>query len=122
MQGWNLKWRIKRDRHPNRQCESGGWAVASPIIAPTDLGVKPLEIWPWPPPGHTSCAWRSQKHRRNSFSSLMSRSWPPLESSTRLTNGLPGLAREFIAFNTRRHCLGLLAQALGFLTQTWAKG
>jgi hypothetical protein len=22
MQGWNLKWRIKRDRHPNRQCES----------------------------------------------------------------------------------------------------
>jgi hypothetical protein len=35
---------------------------------------------------------------------------------------LPGLAREFIAFNTRRHCLGLLAQALGFLTQTWAKG
>jgi len=35
---------------------------------------------------------------------------------------LPGLAREFIAFNTRRHCLGLLAQALGFLTQTWGKG
>jgi hypothetical protein len=35
---------------------------------------------------------------------------------------LPGLAQEFIAFNTRRHCLGLLAQALGFLTQTWAEG
>jgi hypothetical protein len=23
MHGWNLKWRIKRDRHPNRQCEPG---------------------------------------------------------------------------------------------------
>jgi hypothetical protein len=35
---------------------------------------------------------------------------------------LPGLAQESIAFNTRRHCLSLLAQALGFLTQTWAEG
>jgi hypothetical protein len=35
---------------------------------------------------------------------------------------LPGLAQKFIAFNTRRHCFGLLAQALGFLTQTWAEG
>jgi hypothetical protein len=24
MQGWNLKWRIKPDRHPNRRCESAG--------------------------------------------------------------------------------------------------
>jgi hypothetical protein len=34
---------------------------------------------------------------------------------------LPGLAQEFVAFNTGRHCLGLLAQALGFLTQTFAE-
>jgi hypothetical protein len=35
---------------------------------------------------------------------------------------LTGLAQEFIAFNTGRHCLGFFAQALGFLTQTWAEG
>jgi hypothetical protein len=35
---------------------------------------------------------------------------------------LPGLAQEFIAFNTRRHCLGLLAQAMGFPSETFTEG